>query len=95
MWTRLRGGKLDGHKFKRQHPVGPYYADFACDRLKLILEIDGAVHRLPDVIERDRQRQAALEALGWTVIRFTNEQVLHTPEQLTEGVRRHVGSLDL
>jgi len=89
VWAHLRGGKLDGHKFKRQHPIGPYYADFACDRLRLVVEIDGAVHLLDDVIERDRKRQKALEALGWTVLRFTNEQVLHTPEQLSKAVRRH------
>ncbi|MDP1528589.1 MAG: endonuclease domain-containing protein [Rhodoferax sp.] len=95
VWARLRGGKLDGHKFRRQHPIGPYYADFACDRLRLIIEIDGAVHLLDDVIARDRTRQAALEASGWTVLRFTNDQVLNNPEQLSEAVRRHVQALGL
>jgi very-short-patch-repair endonuclease len=93
IWSRLRGGKLDGHKFKRQHPIGPYYADFACDRLRLIIEIDGSVHLLDEVMERDRSRQKALEALGWTVIRFTNDQVLHTPGQLKDAVRRHADRL--
>ena len=95
VWARLRGGKLDGHKFRRQHPVGPYYADFACDPLRLIVEIDGAVHLLEDVVKRDALRQTALEALGWTVLRFTNDQVLQAPEQLVEAIRRHVRALDL
>jgi very-short-patch-repair endonuclease len=93
VWSRLRGSKLDGHKFKRQHPIGPYYADFACERLRLIVEIDGSVHLLDEVIERDRRRQKALEALGWRVMRFTNEQVLHAPERLTDAVRRHADGL--
>jgi very-short-patch-repair endonuclease len=95
VWARLRSGKLDGYKFRRQHPIGPYYADFACDRLRLIIEIDGAVHLLEDVNRRDGVRQAALEASGWTVLRFTNDQVLQTPEQLREAVRRHVQALGL
>ncbi len=89
VWALLRGGKIDGHKFRRQHPVGPYYADFACDRLRLIIEIDGGVHRLDDVAVRDLERQQALEALGWTVIRVTNDQVYEAPELLIEAVRLH------
>ncbi len=86
VWAVLRGGKVDGHKFRRQHPVGPYFADFACDRLRLIIEIDGGVHRL--------ERQQALEALGWTVIRVTNDQVYEAPELLIEAVRLHARRLN-
>ncbi|CAM2876009.1 endonuclease domain-containing protein [Brevundimonas diminuta] len=88
-WGALRGGRIEGHKFRRQHPVGPYFADFACDRLRLIIEIDGGVHRLDDVAARDVQRQQALEALGWTVIRVTNDQVFEAPEFLVEAVKAY------
>jgi very-short-patch-repair endonuclease len=64
IWERLRGGGVDGHKFRREHGIGPFYADFACDRLRLVIEIDGGVHEREDVKERDALRQAALEALG-------------------------------
>ena len=94
VWAVLRGGKVDGHKFRRQHPVGPYFADFACDRLRLIIEIDGGVHRLDDVAVRDLERQQALEALGWTVIRVTNDQVYEEPERLIEAVRGHARRLN-
>ncbi len=44
LWSRLKNGGLSGLKFRRQHPVGPYYADFACSELKLIVELDGDIH---------------------------------------------------
>jgi len=89
VWAVLRGAKVDGHKFRRQHPVGPYFADFACDRLRLIIEIDGGVHRLDAVAARDLDRQKALETLGWTVIRVTNDQVYEAPEFLVEAVKAY------
>ena len=94
VWERLRGGRIDGHKFRREHAIGPFYADFACDRLRLVIEIDGGVHELDEVKERDRLRQAALEALGWTVLRFTNDEALLEPERLVEAVRRHALGAD-
>ncbi|WP_415289293.1 DUF559 domain-containing protein [Brevundimonas sp. S1H14] len=94
VWAALRGGRIDGHKFRRQHPVGPYFADFACDRLRLIIEIDGGVHRLDEVAARDLGRQRVLEALGWTVIRVTNDQAYEEPERLIEAVRGHAGRLN-
>ena len=94
VWGALRGGRIEGHKFRRQHPVGPYYADFACDRLRLIIEVDGGVHRLGGVTARDVERQQALQALGWTVIRVTNDQVYEASEQLIEAVRLHAQRLN-
>ncbi|MFZ4166625.1 endonuclease domain-containing protein [Brevundimonas sp. NPDC058933] len=93
VWSALRGGRIDGHKFRRQHPIGPYVVDFACDRSRLIIEIDGAVHQLDEVMARDRKRQQALETLGWTVIRMTNDQIFSAPEALIDAVRRHAGRL--
>ena len=73
--------------------MGPYYADFACDRLRLIIEVDGGVHRLDEVAARDVERQQALEALGWTVIRVTNDQVYEASEPLIEAVILHARRL--
>jgi len=95
VWEGVRGGRIDGHKFRREHPIGRYYADFACRRLRLVIEIDGGVHELDEVKERDRSRQAALEALGWMVLRFTNDEALLEPERLVEAVRRHARALTL
>jgi len=85
----LRSGQIDDHKFRRQHPIGRYVADFACDRLRLVIEIDGGIHDRDEVVTLDHLRQTELEVLGWTVLRFTNAQVLSEPEAITAAVRAH------
>ncbi len=88
-WALLRSGQIDGHKFRRQHPIGRYVADFACDRLRLVIEIDGGVHDRDEAVTSDHLRQTDLEALGWTVLRFSNAQALSEPETITAAVRAH------
>ena len=95
VWGQLRSGKIDGHKFRRQHPVGRYIADFACERLRLIIEIDGRIHARDDVVLNDHLRQTELEALGWTLLRFSNEQALAQPELLANAIRDHVHAIDI
>ena len=95
VWARLRKAQIDGHRFRRQHPVGRFIADFACDRLRLIIEIDGGVHRLDEVILRDHLRQAELEALGWTVLRFTNAEVFEHADRIPAAIRAHAAGLGL
>ena len=63
------------YKFRRQHPISIYIADFYCHKLKLVIEIDGSVHSLPEVQHNDEKRQRELESLGIYVVRFTNEQI--------------------
>ncbi|GAA0653587.1 endonuclease domain-containing protein [Brevundimonas lenta] len=92
VWERLRGGRIDGHKFRRQHPIGRWYADFACDRLRLVIELDGGIHALDEVALRDHLRQQQIEGLGWTVLRFTNKAVLDHPEALIAAIRRHAAT---
>ncbi|MFC5372598.1 endonuclease domain-containing protein [Brevundimonas faecalis] len=89
VWALLRGGRIDGHKFRRQHPIGRYAADFGCDRLRLVIEIDGGVHDRDDVVTNDHLRQTDLELLGWTVLRFTNAQALGAPEDIIAAIRAH------
>ncbi len=57
VWELLRGSRLDGHRFRRQHPVGHYIADFASERLRLIIELDGSIHERDEVALNDRLRQ--------------------------------------
>jgi very-short-patch-repair endonuclease len=76
IWRHLRNRQLAGFKFRRQHPVGSYFADFACVGAGLIVELDGGQHFEPEVVEHDRRRTAALETAGFGVMRFDNRQVL-------------------
>jgi very-short-patch-repair endonuclease len=72
----LRAGKMKGYQFRRQRPVLRYIADFMCKELMLIIEVDGSIHQLEEIIKKDVIRQKAMEETGFTVLRFTNEEVL-------------------
>ncbi|MCA3719092.1 MAG: DUF559 domain-containing protein [Brevundimonas sp.] len=86
-WKYLRDRRLEGLKFRRQLPLGPYIADFACPSIRLIVELDGGVHDLR--VEQDARRDAWLTANGWTVLRFRNQAVLANPALLFQAVRDH------
>jgi very-short-patch-repair endonuclease len=75
LWQVLRSKQINGHRFRRQHPIGPYIADFACIQQKIIIELDGSQHQ--DQIAYDQQRSAFLQARGWRVLRFWNNDVLN------------------
>jgi len=77
MWKYvLRAGKMKGFQFRRQRPVLNYIADFMCKELMLVIEVDGITHQWEEVIKNDDMRQKALEAAGFTVLRFTDDEVL-------------------
>ena len=76
LWFELRRLRPSGTHFRRQAPFGPFIADFACLRAKLIVEIDGGAHNAPDVASRDTERQQWIEQRGFRVLRFSNADVL-------------------
>jgi very-short-patch-repair endonuclease len=73
----LRAKKLSGFQFRRQRPVLTYIADFMCMELMLIIEVDGITHHWEETIKKDEIRQKDLESAGFTVIRFSDEEVLN------------------
>jgi len=87
VWARLRGGGVDGFKVRRQHRIGRYVVDFACVALRLVIEIDGGAHDRDDVMLRDHLRQTEIEALGWVVVRFSNDVALGEPWRIDEAIR--------
>ena len=72
----LKARQMRGYQFRRQRPVLNYIADFMYKELKLIIEVDGYSHHIKEVVEKDDQKQKDLEAAGFRVIRFSDEQVL-------------------
>lgn len=74
LWHALRDRRLAGHKFRRQHPIGPYVADFYCEYERLIIEVDGGQHATEK--RTDIERTEWLKARGYRVIRFWNSEVL-------------------
>lgn len=84
LWRALRGRQLDGLKFRRQHPIGPYVADFACLERGLVVELDGGQH----TPEADAARTAFLEREGFRVLRFWNPDILSNLDGVLQAVRR-------
>ena len=84
LWSRLRRKQLDGFRFRRQVPLGPYVADFACLDARLVVEVDGGQHA-----ERaaDTARTAWLESQGYRVLRFWNNDVLGNADGVVETIR--------
>jgi len=87
LWQCLRGGRA-GCKFRRQHPIGPYVADFYCAGARLVVEIDGIAHDMGDRPARDAVRQNYLEENGYTVIRLPASDVLKDVDAAAESVAR-------
>ena len=85
LWSALRDRRLRGYRFRRQHPVGDFIVDFACTRHRLIVEADGGQHADN---EADRRRTSVLEADGWRVLRFWNNEVLSNTNGVIEAVLR-------
>ncbi len=76
LWNQLRGRRLQGFKFRRQHRVGPYILDFYCSQVRLAIELDGGGHAEPDQAGYDRERTRELESRGIFELRFWNHDVL-------------------
>jgi ATP-dependent helicase HrpA/adenine-specific DNA-methyltransferase len=86
MWRMLRNRQLAGYKFRRQHPVGLYIADFYSAAAGLVLELDGDSHTTEEGMEHDRIRHAYLQSLGLAVVRFWNFEVKENPDAILERV---------
>ena len=93
LWDLLKGRKCEGLKFRRQHPIHYYVADFYCHEARLIIEIDGGIHTDPKIKEHDENRAAELKRYGIRILRFSNEQVMsYTAEvvyEIKEFVTKH------
>jgi very-short-patch-repair endonuclease len=76
IWSRLRDRRLGSFKFRRQHPIGPFFADCACIEAMLVVELDGGQHFEDLAIAADHQRTQYFESLGFQVLRFDNGQVV-------------------
>ena len=85
-WELIRAHRMEGIKFRRQHPIGPYFADFVCASRMLAIEIDGRQH--DDRIEIDARRTAVMEKLGWRVLRISASEVLGNSEGVGSAIEQ-------
>ena len=86
VWSALRGKKLDGYKFRRQAPIGPFIADFYCPAARLVVEIDGPIHDVR--VAADGARTRYLEAKGCRVVRFRADDARLQLEDVLEAILR-------
>ncbi len=95
LWTRLRNKQMNGVRFRRQHPISFYIADFYCHKHRLVIELDGEVHHSADAKRMDDNRTAEMNRLGITVIRFTNDEVISSIQTVLETIKHQINSLSL
>ncbi len=93
LWQALRGKKLDGLKFRRQQPIGPFVVDFYNSRYRLVIEVDGPIHDFQK--HADQERQAILEMLGLNVLRIKANLVENNLNAATEMIQAKIRELDL
>ena len=86
LWEQLRGRKLNDLKFRRQHSIHQFIADFYCHELKLVIELDGNIHQLKDVAHYDDYREKLITEFGLKVIRFSNEEVFKNIDAVLQKI---------
>ncbi len=89
LWQGLRGKQVNGYRFRRQHPIEPFFADFACIEHKLVVELDGGQHQ--EQLEYDQQRTAFLASQGWRVLRYWNNDVFQNLEGVLSNIAAALG----
>ena len=77
LWEQLRNRTMDGFKFSRQVPIGPYIVDSACREQHSIVEVDGATHSTEEELAHDNRRTEFLKSEGYSVTRFQNDEILN------------------
>ncbi|MDO4249264.1 MAG: endonuclease domain-containing protein [Neisseria sp.] len=92
LWHHLRAGRLNGYKFRRQQPMGNYIVDFVCVTPKLIVEADGGQHA--EQAGYDAERTVYLNSLGFTVLRFWNDEILRQTEDVLAEILRALQTLE-
>ena len=86
LWQFLKVNQL-GVRFKRQHPIWLYIADFYCHELKLVIEVDGSIHNEKEVMEHDKLREEDIVSFGIKVIRFRNKEIRTQIENVIEKIK--------
>lgn len=89
LWQHIRNRKLNQLKFNRQHSIGNYIVDFYCASKRLIIELDGKVHSIPDQKQKDIVRDENLKEMNFKILRFSNDEVLLTVNLVKEEIIKH------
>ena len=93
LWRALSNRKVGGLRFRRQHPIGSYIADFICLERRLVIEVDGSQHGFEAQVEHDQRRTDWLHSEGYRVIRFWANEVMSNTEGVVESITREALSM--
>jgi very-short-patch-repair endonuclease len=93
LWEQLKNRELFAVRFKRQHPIDIFIADFYCHKYKLVIEVDGEIHNSPDNKEYDEGREFEMAKYGIKIIRFTNREVLENINAVIASIKQEIASL--
>jgi very-short-patch-repair endonuclease len=88
LWMKLCRNQIFGLQFRRQHPINRFIADFYCHKIKLVIEVDGAIHEQAKNKEYDQERSAIFSKFGISVLRFTNSQIMDNIESVIESIKQ-------
>jgi very-short-patch-repair endonuclease len=88
LWTLLRTRQPGMPTFRRQHPIGPYFADFYCSQAKLVVEVDGSHHGEDEQLAHDEVRDRYMQKLGYRVLRCSSADILRDPQVAADGIVR-------
>jgi 5-methyltetrahydrofolate--homocysteine methyltransferase len=90
LWLRLRDNQINGAKFRRQEPIGSFIVDFVCYNSKLIIEVDGSVHKAVETKTNDIYRNQWLKSEGFKVLRFWNSKILNDLDNVVNKIRKNL-----
>lgn len=90
LWSKLNKNQILGLQFRRQHPINIFIADFYCAKIKLVIELDGSIHEIPEYQAHDLGRSQLLNDFGITVIRFSNEQIIDDMDKTIDKIENIV-----
>ncbi|MCL1902375.1 MAG: DUF559 domain-containing protein [Alphaproteobacteria bacterium] len=93
LWSRIQKNKL-GFQFRRQHPIGKYYADFVCIEKRLVIELDGHQHGNDDAMKYDNERTDFIKSQGWQVIRIPNGHIKNKLNEILYSLQLVLNGMD-
>ncbi len=95
LWKELQNKQVYAYKFTRQKPIGNYIADFFCNKLKLVIEVDGYSHNFEQVIDKDEKKEDSLTKLGITVLRFDDDEVMKDMNNVLRVIENYIFEFEI
>jgi len=95
LWEKIKARKLSGYKFRRQHPIEKYIADFYCHELRYVIEIDGEYHEGEEQSNFDFNRDGEMEKLGIIVKRVSNKDILNNPISTINNIKEDLNNIQM